>query len=119
MARFELPLDAQCVGLGLPRPTPEYQFARHLEPALLARLGQAKPRMWQIDWSFIPERLAVEVEGGYAMAGRHTSAKGFLGDLEKYNCLACLGWRLIRVTPRDVRSGAAVTWIERALRKVE
>ena len=116
--RFELPLDDQCVGIGLPRPTPEYQFALKLEPALLAGLGQEKPRRWAVDWAFIPERLAVEVEGGYAAAGRHTSVAGFLKDMEKYNVLACLGWRLIRVTPRDVRRGAAVTWVQRALRAV-
>ncbi len=34
---------------------------------------------------------------------------------EKYNVLACLGWRLLRVTPRDVWSGAALSWIQRAL----
>lgn len=117
--RFELPLDVQCVGIGLPRPTPEYTFAKKLEPAVLASLGLEKPRKWQIDWAFVPELLAVEVEGGYAAGGRHTSVSGFLKDMEKYNVLACLGWRLIRVTPRDVRSGAAVTWIQRALRKAE
>ena len=117
--RVALPLDVQCVGLGLPRPTPEHYFARTLDPVALARLGQEKPRRWRIDWAFLEERLAVEVEGGYAGGGRHTRVSGFLADMEKYNVLACLGWRLIRVTPRDVRSGAAVTWIQRALRKVD
>lgn len=109
-------LDRQCVALGLPAPEPEYQFARHLTPAQLAAVGQVKPRKWALDWAFLPQRVAVEVEGGYAIGGRHTSAKGFIGDQEKYNVLACLGWRLLRVTPRDVRSGAAVQWIERLLR---
>jgi hypothetical protein len=88
--------------------------AAHPAAAHIA-IGQVKPRKWAIDWAFIPARIAVEVEGGYAIGGRHTSAKGFLGDQEKYNCLTCLGWRLIRVTPRDVKSGAALTWIQRAL----
>jgi very-short-patch-repair endonuclease len=96
-------------------PTPEYQFAKQLTPQQLTAIGQVKPRKWAIDWAFIPARIAVEVEGGYAIGGRHTSAKGFIGDQEKYNCLACLGWRLIRVTPRAVKSGAALTWIRRAL----
>jgi very-short-patch-repair endonuclease len=96
-------------------PTPEYQFAKQLTPQQLTAIGQVKPRKWAIDFAFIPARIAVECEGGYAIGGRHTSVAGWLGDLEKYNCLTCLGWRLIRVTPRDVKSGAALVWIQRAL----
>ncbi len=108
-------LDKQCALAGLPMPEPEFQFARHLPPFELAALGLTKPRKWALDWAFVMERLAVEVEGGYAIGGRHTTVKGFLRDVEKYNVLACLGWRLLRVTPRDVRSGAALGWIQRAL----
>jgi very-short-patch-repair endonuclease len=115
MTRVALPLDRQCALAGLMIPTPEYQFAKQLTSQQLTAIGQVKPRKWAIDWAFIPARIAVEVEGGYAIGGRHTSAKGFIGDQEKYNCLTCLGWRLIRVTPRDVKRGAALTWIRRAL----
>lgn len=116
MARHSLPLDRQCQLLGLPMPVAEYQFAKALSAEALQAIGQVKPRRWALDWAFIAQRLAVEVEGGYAIGGRHTSAKGFIGDQEKYNALACLGWRLLRVTPRDVTSGAAVGWIQRALK---
>lgn len=113
--RAPVPLDQQCALAGLPVPQPEYHFARELPLDTLRALGQDKPRQWAVDWAFVPQRLAVEVEGGYAIAGRHTSVKGFLADLEKYAVLACLGWRLLRVTPRQVASGEALTWIERAL----
>lgn len=115
MTRIALPLDVQCKAIGLPRPKAEYQFAKYLTQAELKAIGQVKPRLWKVDWVLVPYKLAIEVEGGYAGAGRHTSVAGFLGDMEKYNTLACLGWRLIRVTPRDVKSGAAVEWIRRAL----
>ena len=116
-ARVPFALDRQCVLLGLPRPTAEYFFAakQHLTRDGLAQIGQTKYRAWRIDWAFVPERLAVEVEGGYAAAGRHTRPSGFLSDLEKYNALAILGWRLVRVTPRQVRSGHAAVVIRRAL----
>lgn len=110
-----LTLDLQCRYVGLPVPVAEYRFAKDLDPVVLASLGQTKPRQWAIDWAFLDQRLAVEIEGGYAIGGRHTSVKGFLGDLEKYAVLTCLGWRLLRVTPRDVRSGMALTWVQRAL----
>jgi very-short-patch-repair endonuclease len=115
MTRVALPLDRQCALAGLMIPTPEYQFAKHLTAQQLTAIGQVKPRKWAIDFAFIPARLAIEVEGGYAIGGRHTNVGGWLKDVEKYNCLTCLGWRLIRVTPRDVKSGAALTWIRRAL----
>lgn len=114
MRRAVISLDRQCELIGLPRPVPEYQFAKSLTPEALRTIGLEKPRRWALDWAFVPELLAVEVEGGYAIGGRHTSAKGFLGDQEKYNTLACLGWRLLRVTPRDVANGAALGWIQRA-----
>ena len=113
-----LPLDRQCQLAGLPVPTGEYLFARYLTTAVLVTIGLTKKRMWALDWAWVGEQLALEVEGGYAMIrGRHTSAKGFLADQQKYNALACLGWRLLRVTPRDVASGAALTWIQLALAK--
>jgi very-short-patch-repair endonuclease len=114
--RAALPLDRQCELAGLPIPTPEYQFAKHLTTVQLASIRQVKPRKWALDWAFLDCKIALEVEGGYAIGGRHTSAKGFLGDQEKYNALTCLGWRLLRVTPRDVASGAALSWIDLALK---
>lgn len=117
MSRGALPFDRQCQLAGLPVPTPEYQFAKALTLPELAAIGQQKPRKWAIDWGFIEARVGLEVEGGYAVGGRHTSAKGFIGDQEKYNALALLGWRLFRVTPRDVASGAALTLIHLAFPK--
>lgn len=107
--------EEQCRYAGLPVPLAEYQFAKCLTPTELRAVGQEKPRKWALDFAFLEHRIALEVEGGYAIGGRHTSAKGFLADAEKYNTLALLGWRLLRVTPRDVKSGAALTLVQRAL----
>lgn len=107
-----LSLDRQCQLAGLPVPRPEFQFAKALDAVELRAIGQVKPRKWAIDWAFVNERIGLEVEGGYAIGGRHTSAAGFIKDQEKYNALALLGWRLLRVTPRDVASGAALRLIE-------
>ena len=65
-----------------------------------------------------PDRmLAVEVEGGiWLKGGHHTSGKGFMSDLEKYNTATMLGWRLLRVTPSMVDDGTALILIERALK---
>lgn len=87
----------------LPIPTPEHAFAKHLG------------RRFRFDYAFIPQRLAVEVEGGVWTRGRHTRGSGFLKDMEKYNLAAELGWRLIRVTPQQLPTLATVELIRRAL----
>lgn len=74
-------------------------------------------RKWRLDVAFPEHKLAVEVEG-FAMGGRpgrHQRPAGFGNDCQKYAELAILGWRLIRCTSRQVKSGEAVEWIRRAL----
>jgi very-short-patch-repair endonuclease len=75
-------------------------------------------RKWRLDLAHQPRRLAVEVEGfGVGRtAGRHQRAGGFTADCEKYAELAIAGWRLIRVTGKQVKNGQALQWIERAIK---
>lgn len=75
----------------------------------------AKPRRWRFDFAWPKRFLAVEVEGGIWIAGRHTRGGGFEKDNEKYAEAAILGWRILRVSPGQVKSGQAVDWIVRAL----
>lgn len=81
----------------IPDPVPEYRF----DPG----------RKWRIDFAFVAEKLAVEIEGGAWTQGRHTRGKGFLSDMAKYNALAVAGWSLLRFTPQQVRSGEAAEMI--------
>lgn len=75
-------------------------------------------RRWRFDfcWPHEDVRLAVEVEGGVYVSGRHTRGAAFEADAEKYAEAMLAGWRLLRVTPRHIRSGQAIEWIERALK---
>ncbi|MDR3328182.1 MAG: hypothetical protein LBT04_08750, partial [Prevotellaceae bacterium] len=50
-------------------------------------------RKWRFDYAIPEHKIAIEVEGGIWTGGRHTSSKGFLGDMEKYNAGTLLGWR--------------------------
>jgi hypothetical protein len=59
--------------------------------------------------------LAVEIEGGAWVGGRHTRAKGFLADIQKYNTATLMGWRIIRVTPQMVEKGEVVTLVLQAM----
>jgi len=73
-------------------------------------------RKWKIDfsWPNHQPRLAVEIEGGSWMKkGGHTTGTGFNKDIEKYNCLALVGFYLLRFTPQQVESCEAIEVIER------
>lgn len=77
----------------------------------------AYPRKWRADFVILHQfpRILVEVDGGTWTGGRHVTGSGYLGDLEKLNEATLLGYRVLRVTPAMVESGAALTLIERAL----
>lgn len=72
-------------------------------------------RKWRFDLAWPAIKLALEVDGGSWVGGRHTSGSGFAADCQKMSEAAILGWRIIRVTPVMVRDGLAVRYVERAL----
>lgn len=61
-------------------------------------------RRWRFDYAITENKIAIEVEGGVWTQGRHIRPKGFIGDMEKYNTAASLGWRILRFTPDDLLS---------------
>ena len=100
---------------GLPLPKPEYRF--HPE------------RKWRFDYGWVSYDwnpsgdiepivvggLALEVEGGVWVQGRHTRGSGFVKDMEKYNEAAAQGWRILRVTPARLCHPDTIDLIRRAL----
>lgn len=75
----------------------------------------AKPRRWRFDFAWPARKVAVEVEGGTWVQGRHTRGASFEADCEKYAEAAILGWIVLRVTGAMVRDGRAFELLERAL----
>lgn len=90
------PIACKCHGL--PEPTSEFVFAA--------------PRKWRFDWAWPAAKIALEIEGGAWIGGRHTRGKGYIADLEKYNAAATLGWLLVRATPQMVISGEVFEWLK-------
>ena len=72
-------------------------------------------RKWRIDFALPQFKLAIEYEGIFSTKSRHTSTSGYLGDIEKYNELALMGWTLLRFTAKHVQNGMAYDHIKRAL----
>lgn len=72
-------------------------------------------RKWRFDYAFPLYRIALEVEGGVYSSGRHIRPTGFLGDIEKYNTAAVLGWRVLRTTPDQLRTLRTLNMIRDAI----
>lgn len=98
------PFVQVCAVFGLPEPKREYKF----HPT----------RKWRIDYLFEANgrRVALEVEGGVWTGGRHTTGKGFMGDMEKYNAISTAGIVLLRTTPDRLMTAETIEMIKQALR---
>lgn len=72
-------------------------------------------RKWRFDYAIPEYKIALEVEGGVWTRGRHTSPKGFLGDIEKYNTATLMGWRVFRTTPDELYKLSTINLIKSAI----
>ena len=72
-------------------------------------------RKWRFDYAIPEYKIALEVEGGVWTRGRHTSPKGFLNDIEKYNTATLMGWRVFRTTPDDLYKSAIINLVKCAI----
>jgi len=94
-------LVQQCTFVRLPIPVREHRF----HPT----------RRWRFDLAWLENRLAVEVDGGLFIAGRHARGAGMEAEIERGAEAMLLGWRVLRVSPRHVRDGLALRWIVAAI----
>jgi len=92
---------AMLANLKLPAPVVEHRF----DPV----------RRWRFDYAWPKQMLALEVEGGAWIGGRHNRGSGFIADLEKYSEAAAQGWRILRVTPATLCSAGTMRLVERGL----
>lgn len=86
---------------GAPEPVREYRFHPH--------------KKWKFDFAWPEVKLAVEIEGGVYVQGRHSRGAGFEADCAKYAEALLLGWRVLRVTRKHLKNGQALRWIEALL----
>ena len=96
-----LAFQLKVLARNFPIPTREYRFH--------------PPRKWRFDFAWTAQHLAVEVEGGTWVNGRHTRGSSFAADCEKYNTAILDGWRVLKFTGAMIESGEAVTVIIQAL----
>ncbi len=94
-------LALQIRAMRLPEPTREFRFDAE--------------RKWRFDLCWIDRRLFVEVDGGEHVTGsrRHGGAL----DHEKQNAAVLAGWLPVRFSGSQVKSGAALAWLEQYFRE--
>ena len=63
-----------------------------------------KPRMWRADWVIHEMKVLIEYNGLVSEKSRHTTIKGYTGDMEKLNKAQELGWRVYQYTFRNYKS---------------
>lgn len=119
MSQLEAALKLQIRALKLPDPVQEYRFAALATGGTgkgsRQRIKAAGMRDWRFDLAWPDLMLAVEVEGGLHVNGRHNRATGFEADLEKYRHATLQGWQVFRCGAKMIKSGDAVATIEKLI----
>lgn len=72
-------------------------------------------RKWRFDWALPHVKVAVEVNGGTWVSGRHNRGTGYLKDLEKLNSAQAQGWRVFQFSPAQVIDGSAMAFLRKAV----
>jgi very-short-patch-repair endonuclease len=97
----------------------EEEMALHLKAHKIAYEREYRfhpERRWRFDFAIPEHKVAIEVEGGAFVNGRHTRGAAFVKDCDKYNAAMLLGWRVFRFVPKQhVQTGLAIECIVRAL----
>ena len=93
--------DAACKAFGLPPPIHEYRFA--------------PPRKWRFDYCWPQADIALEVQGGLFINGRHNRGAALLKEHAKLNQAVILGWSVMFCTPTDIEIGAIFPILKQAI----
>ena len=75
----------------------------------------APPRRWRFDYRWPNQKLALEVQGGLFIGGRHSRGPALLKEHEKLNTAARMGYRILYTTPKQLVSFETATTIKQAL----
>lgn len=103
--QFERMFAQQFAALRLAAPLPQFKFAKALG------------REWTADFAWPDLMLLVEIDGGIwrCGGGAHSRPAAILRDMAKHNDATLLGWRVLRFSSDEVKSGHAVRFVERVM----
>lgn len=96
-------------------PAREYRFAAMacggIGEGVRTRLLLAGLKDWRFDFAWPDKMVALEMDGGGFVQGRHNQGAGMRADCEKLSTAVAMGWRVLRVDASHVKSGKAVGWV--------
>lgn len=95
----------QCAVRAFPVPDAEHKFLDN--------------RRFRFDYAFVEQKIAVEVEGGVWIQGRHTRGSGYVKDMEKYNLATVEGWRVLRFTPQQLKEEQTYNMLGKLLDRID
>jgi len=72
-------------------------------------------RRLELDFAWVMQRVAVEVQGGIHSRGGHVRPDGFRRDVEKMRLAQLMGWIVLPCTAACIRSGALLADIRTAM----
>ena len=75
--------------LNLPSPQREHRFH--------------PKRKWRFDFAWPDKFVAVEIDVGGWVSGRHNLARGQIGDMDKANAAVLAGWKVLRFSGDHLR----------------
>ena len=87
------------------------QISRRNLPPPVEEHRPLEARQWRIDLAWPTLRVGIEIQGGAFSGGRHVRGKGYEADRHRNNTLVVAGWRLLEVTPRQIKAAEAIEWI--------
>ena len=79
----------------------EDPFAQWLTFKNIRYVRQYKPikdRRFSCDFYLPDYNVVIEIEGGQWINGRHQRGTGYKNDIEKYNLITLLGYKILRLT---------------------
>ena len=88
---------------------------RELDTGFDPQVLYSMNRRFRADFRLYPEPILIEIQGGVYSRQAHGSISGILKDNERLNEAAIAGFRMLRFTPDQVKSGEAKETIARAL----
>jgi hypothetical protein len=94
-------------GICLAEGWPEPEFEVRVTPT----------RRWRFDLAWPREKLAIEVNGGVFVAGRHSRGMGQIRDYEKLNAAQLAGWRVLQIVPKQIADGTLSALLRVAFRE--
>lgn len=108
-------------------PKPRSEAPPDIEGALVVELQRAglagyernyrfdPRRRLELDFAWVVQKVAVEVQGGIHSYGAHVRPEGYRRDAEKTRRAQLMGWIVLPCLAADVRDGSIVADVETAL----